>query len=192
MNHQSLVLLGDKELLDDTYNINKRYNYLLMLDTAKGMFEKNIRAFKLNALYESYSSLLSYAIGQKKSEDNYIKEICAQIQEISLITQNDNINVPFKAALNLIQNSYCEKLPSIDCDKIETFLNNVLQICYDNASNELDYSYNDIKEKYFLKELCTSNYKDLVRQYKNCLDKVNYPKDNFIPYEAFENAEEIL
>ena len=192
LSHQSRVLLGDKELLEDTYNINQRYNYLLILDTAKGMFEKNIRAFKLNALYESYSSLLSYAIGQKKSEDNYIKEICAQIQEISLITQNDNINVPFKVALNLIQNSYCEKLPSIDCDKIETFLNNVLQICYDNASNELDYSYNDIKEKYFLKELCTSNYKDLVRQYKNCLDKVNYPKDNSIPYEAFENAEEIL
>ena len=192
LNHQSLVLLGDKELLDDTYNINKRYNYLLMLDTAKGNFEKQIRDYKLKALYESFSSLLSYAIGQLKNEENYIKEISELIQEISHITQKENINVPFKVALNLIQNCYCENLPSIDNEGIEKFMNNILEICYDNASNELDYKYNNIEKKYLLKELCTSNYKDLVKQYKNSIDKVDYPNDIIIPCEAFENAENIL
>ena len=61
LNHQRLVLLGDKELLEDTYNINKRYNYILMLDYSNS---KTIKSFRLTSLYESFSSLLSFAIGQ--------------------------------------------------------------------------------------------------------------------------------
>ena len=40
LNYQRCVLLGDKELLEDTHNINKRYNYLLMLESSKGNFKK--------------------------------------------------------------------------------------------------------------------------------------------------------
>ena len=192
INHQSCVLLGDKELLDDTYNINKRFNYLLMLDTAKGNYEEEIKEFRFNLLSESFSSLLSFAIGQLKNEKKYIEEICAQIKEISQIIQNDSINVPYKVALSLIQNCYCESLPTVDSEGIEIFMKNILDICYESASNELTYSDENIQEKVELKELSTTNYKDLVKRFKNALDKVNYPEDPFIPCEAFEDSEEII
>ena len=186
------VLLGDKELLEDTYNINKRYNYLLMLESSKGNFEKKIKSFRLNSLVDSFSSLLSLSIGQLKDQKIYIKEICSQIQENSRIIQKDDINVPFRVALSLIQNCYIENLPSLDNESIDEFMNNVLDICYQNASNELDYSINDINGTIPLKELSNTNYKELVKQYKNCIDKVNYQKEKCIPCEAFEGAEEIL
>ena len=189
LNHQRCVLLGDKELLEDTYNINKRYNYLLMLDSN---LEEKIKVFRLNALADSFSSLLSFAVGQMKDEKTYIKEICSQIQEISQIIQKNDINVPFKVALSLIQNCYTESLPSLDSEGIDLFMNNILEICYENASNELDYSSDTIEKKISLKELSTTNYKELVKQYKNYIDKVNYPKEKCIPCEAFEGAEEIL
>ena len=147
INHQSSVLLGDKALLDDTYNINKRFNYLLMLDSAKGSFEEQIKKFRFNLLSESFSSLLSFAIGQLKEEKKYIEEICCQIKEISQIIQSDSINVPYKIALSLIQNCYCESLPSVDSEGIEIFTNKVLDICYENASKELDYSNRNIEIK---------------------------------------------
>ena len=192
LNYQRCVLLGDKELLEDTYNINKRYNYLLMLESSKGNFEKKIKSFRLNSLVDSFSSLLSLSIGQLKDQKIYIKEICSQIQENSRIIQKDDINVPFRVALSLIQNCYIENLPSLDNESIDEFMNNVLDICYQNASNELDYSINDINGTIPLKELSNTNYKELVKQYKNCIDKVNYQKEKCIPCEAFEGAEEIL
>ena len=192
INHQSNVLLGDKELLDDTYNINQRFNYLLMLDTAKGSFEQQIKEFKLNLLSESFSSLLSFAVGQLKDEKKYIEEICAQIKVISQTIQKDSINVPYKIALTLIQNCFCESLPSLDSEGIEIFMKNILDICYQNASNELNYLNADIQENIALKELSTTDYKKLVKQFKNSLDKINYPEDPNIPPEAFENSEEIL
>ena len=192
LNHQKCVLLGDKELLEDTYNINKRYNYLLMLDLAKGKFEEKIKTFRLNTLADSFSSLLSFAVGQLRGEQNYIEEISSQIREISEITEKDNINVPFKVALLLIQNCYTESLPSLDSEGIDIFMNNILEICYENASNILDYSKNDIQKNIKLKELCTTDYKNLVKKYKNYIDKVNYPKETSIPHEAFEGAEDIL
>ena len=192
INHQRCVLLGDKEFLNDTYNINKRFNYLLMLDTAKGNYEREIKNFRFNLLSESFSSLLSFAIGQLKDEKKYIEEICEQIKEISQIIQEDSINVPYKVALSLIQNCYCENLPSVDGEGIEIFMKNILDICYEGASSELTYSDENIPEKIELKELSTTNYKELVKKYKNSLDKINYPEDPFIPYEAFEDSEEIL
>ena len=189
LNHQRLVLLGDKELLEDTYNINKRYNYILMLDYSNS---KTIKSFRLTSLYESFSSLLSFAIGQLKDEKKYIEEICSEIQEISQITQMNSVNVPFKVALSLIQNCYCENLPNIDSKGMDIFMNNILKICYENASNELDYSDDNINKDIPLKELCTSDYKNLVKQYKNYVDKVHYPKEKIISHEAFKGAEDIL
>ena len=189
LNHQRCVLLGDKELIEDTYNINKRYNYLLMLDTST---DNKTKTFRLNLLSESLSSLLSYAVGQLKDEKKYIEEICTQIKEISQITQKNFMNVPYRVALTLIKNCYCEELPSIDSEGIELFMYNILNICYENASNDLEHSTNQIKESIPLKELSTTDYKKLVKQYKNSMDKINYPEDTIIPSEAYEGAEEIL
>ena len=191
LNHQRCVLLGDKELLEDTYNINQRYNYLLMLESSKGTFEKKIKSIRLNSLVESFSSLLSLSIGQLKDEKTYIKEICSQIQEISQIIQKDDVNVPFRIALSLIQNCYTDSLPNLDDKGIDGFMKNILDICYENASNELDYSIDKIIN-IELKELSNTDYKSLVKQYKNNIDKVNYLKEKCIPCEAFEGAEEIL
>ena len=192
ISHQSNVLLGDKELLEDTYNINKRFNSLLMLDTSKGSFEEQIKKFKFNLLIESFSSLLSFAVGQLKDEKKYIEEVCGQIKEISQIIQKDSINVPFKIALTLIQNCFCESLPSLDSEGIEIFMKNILDICYENASKEFNYYNDDIENYIILKELSTTNYKSLVKQFKNNLDKINYPENPYIPPEAFDNSEDIL
>ena len=56
----------------------------------------------------------------------------------------------------------------------------------------MDYSNRDIEKDIQLKELSNTDYKNLVKKYKNSLDKINYPKEPFIPCEAFENSEEIL
>ena len=59
----------------------------------------------------------------------------------------NSVNVPFKVALSLIQNCYCENLPNIDSKGMDIFMNNILKICYENASNALEYSDdNNIKE----------------------------------------------
>ena len=71
-------------------------------------------------------------------------------------------------------------------------MKNILDICYENASKEFNYYNDDIEEYIMLKELSTTNYKSLVRQFKNNLDKINYPEDPYIPPEAFDNSEEIL
>jgi len=49
----------------------------------------------------------------------------------------------------------------------------------------LDYSNRDIEKDIQLKELSNTDYKNLVKKYKNSLDKINYPKEPFIPCEAF-------
>ena len=190
-NIQACVLLGDKEYLEDAYNVNNRYNYFLMLENAKGQFESKLKECRLTILSESFSSPLSYAIGQLKDEREYIEDICSKIQEISQITQKDSVNVPFRVAISLINNCYSECLPNLDSKFIDKFMNNILKICYENASNELIYIDTDI-DYYPLKELCTSNYKNLVKNYKNYVDKVNYPQEKSIPMEAYEGAEDIL
>ena len=143
-----------------------------MLDNAKGQFESKLKECKLTILSESFSSFLSYAIGQLKDEIKYIEDICSKIQEISQITQKDSVNVPFRVAISLINNCYSECLPNLDSEYMDKFMKNILEICYENASNELIYIDENI-DYYPLKELCTTNYKNLVKNYINYIDKVN-------------------
>ena len=184
---QSNVILGDKELLNDTYDINQRYNNFLLIESSAPGTEY----FRLNLLTESFSSLLSFAIGQLINEKKYIDEITEKIKDISQIIQEESVNVPFRVAISLIENCYVESIPSLDCEGMDIFLNNILEICYENALNELDYSTGKV-DKIIFKELCTTDYKNLVKRYKNCVDKVNYPEETLIPCEAFDDAEKIL
>ena len=187
---QSSVLLGDKELLNDAYDINKRFINFLLIESSS----INTENFRLNLLSETFASLLSFAIGQIINEKKYIYEICDKIKDISQIVQKDSVNVPFKVAILLLENCYVDALPSLDCEGMDSFMNNILEICYDNALNELNYETNEIiNNKIILfKELCTTDYKNLVKQYKNAVDKVNYPEETIISSEAFTDAEKIL
>ena len=193
------VIKGDKELLDDAYNVNKRYNTFLMIKCAEGNDN-----FRLNTLSQSFSSPLAFIVGVMKNKEEYINEICEKIKEISQIIQSNSINLPFKVAISLIENCYCDELKEfLDIEEMDKFMNNILEICFENASNELKYNTNDI---YFtsIKELSKSDYKNLVKNYKNNIDKISFkynsqmiPSNDFpdvivIPPESFENAEKIM
>ena len=194
---QRNVIEGDKELLDDAYNTNERYNYLLMI---KGN-EINEK-IRLNLISQSFSSPLAFVVGQEKNK-KYFEEICEKINQISQIIQSDSINVPYQVAISLIENCYCEELKSLDVVEMDNFINKVLEICYENGLNELNYNFD---ENYLtpIRELCTNDYKIIVKQYKNTIDEISFkynsqmipsndfPKEIAIPPEAFENSEKIM
>ena len=194
---QRSVIQGDKELLEDAYNVNNRYNTFLMIKC-----DKANDSFRLNTLSQSFSSPLAFIVGQLKTKD-YFNEICSKIKEISQIIQSNSVNLPFIVAISLINYCYSEDLKELDTIEMDKFINNVLEICYENASNELDYNYKNINLT-SIKELCKNDYKSLVKQYKNCIDNITFkynsimiPSDDFpdkivIPPEAFENAENIM
>ncbi len=191
------VIEGNKELLEDAYNVNKRYNTFLMV--------KSIEAndtFRLRSLAQSFSSPLSFIVGQLKNK-NYIDEICLQIKQISQITKINSVNVPFEVAISLIENCYSDDLKDLDNIGMDKFIYDVLGICFLNSSNELDYDFDNISYT-SIDELSKSDYKSLVKQYKNIKEQISFnynskmiPSNDFpdeikIPPEAFENAEEIM
>ena len=191
------VIEGNKELLEDAYNVNKRYNTFLMV--------KSIEAndtFRLRSLAQSFSSPLSFIVGQLKNK-NYIDEICLQIKQISQITKINSVNVPFEVAISLIENCYSDDLKDLDNIGMDEFISDVLGICFLNSSNELDYDFDNISYT-SIDELSKSDYKSLVKQYKNIKEQISFnynskmiPSNDFpdeikIPPEAFENAEEIM
>jgi len=191
------VIEGNKELLEDAYNVNKHYNTFLMV--------KSIEAndtFRLRSLAQSFSSPLSFIVGQLKNK-NYIDEICLQIKQISQITKINSVNVPFEVAISLIENCYSDDLKDLDNIGMDKFISDVLGICFLNSSNELDYDFDNISYT-SIDELSKSDYKSLVKQYKNIKEQISFnynskmiPSNDFpdeikIPPEAFENAEEIM
>ena len=194
--HRS-VIEGNKELLEDAYNANKRYNTFLMLKC----IETN-DTFRLKSLAQSFSSPLSFIVGLLKNK-NYIDEICLQIKQISQITKINSVNVPFEVAISLIENCYSDDLKDLDNIEMDKFISDVLEICFQNSSNELDYDYGHINYT-SIDELCKSDYKGLVKQYKNIKEQISFnyhskmiPSNDFpdeikIPPEAFEKAEEIM
>ena len=194
---QRNVINGEKEYLDDAYNVNKRYNLFLMEQC-----DKINDDFRLTTLAQSFSSPLSFIIGQLKT-NFYIDEICIQIKNISKIIQKNSINLPFKIIIALLEGCYSDDLKELDTIEMNKFMRNVLEICYDNASNELNYSENFSLTP--IHELSISDYKGLVKQYKNSIDKFKFddipemiPSKKFkngifnVPEEACEGAEEII
>ena len=191
------VIEGNKELLEDAYNVNKRYNTFLMVKC----IETN-DTFRLRSLAQSFSSPLSFIVGQLKNK-NYIDEICLQIKQISQITKINSVNVPFEVAISLIENCYSDDLKDLDNIGMDKFIYDVLGICFLNSSNELDYDFDNISYT-SIDELSKSDYKSLVKQYKNIKEQISFnynskmiPSNDFpdeikIPPEAFENAEEIM
>ena len=195
---QRNVINGNKNLLNDTYNINERYNSFLMIKS------ENNDNFRLNMLTESFSSPFSFVIGMMKNKDEYINEICEKIKEISQIIQRNSVNLPFKVAISLINYCYCDELKEfLDTIEMDNFLNKILEICFENASNELLYDTNDIFYT-SIQELSKSDYKNLVKRYKNKKDEISFkynskiipsydfPNSIMIPPETFENAEKIM
>ena len=194
--HRS-VIEGNKDLLEDAYNVNKRYNTFLMIK-CKEINE----TFRLSSLSQSFSSPLAFIVGQL-SNKKYIDEICRQIRQISQITKIESVNVPFEVAISLIENCYSDSLEELDSIEMDRYINSVLEICFENASNELDYDYDKIKYT-SIDELSKSDYKGLVKQYKNIKDQISFnyhskmipsndfPDEIYIPPEAFEKAEEIM
>ena len=196
---QRNVIEGEKELLDEAYNINKRFNSLLMIKC-----EEVNDKFRLNMLTQSFSSPLSFVIGVMKNKEEYINEICEKIKEISQIIQSNSVNLPFQVAISLIQNCYCDELKEfLDIVEMDKFLNNVLEICFENASNELEYNTKNIMVP-SIQELSKNDYKSLVKKYKNKIDEISFkynsqmipsfdfPDKIIIPPETFENAEKIM
>ena len=195
---QRIVIEGDKALLDDAYNVNERYNYLLMIK-GNDINEK----MRLNLLYQSFSSPLAFVVGQEKNK-KYYEEICEKINQISQIIQSNSTNVPYQVVISLIENCYCEELKSLDVVEMDNYINKVLEICYENALNELNYNFDENYLTTPLKELCTNDYKNLVKQYKNIIDGISFkynsqiipsndfPEEIVIPPEAFENSEKIM
>ena len=73
------------------------------------------------------------------------KVIEVNYKEISQIIQSNSVNLPFQVAISLIQNCYCDELKEfLDIVEMDKFLNNVLEICFENASNELEYNTKNI------------------------------------------------
>ena len=191
------VIEGNKELLEDAYNVNKRYNTFLMIKC-----EELNDTFRLRSLSQSFSSPLSFIVGHLCNK-KYVDEICLQIKQISQVTKIESVNVPFEVAISLIENCYSDALEGLDNAEMDRYMNSVLEICFENASNELNYDYDDIKYT-SIDELSKSDYKSLVRQYKNTKDQISFnyhskiipskdfPDEITIPPEAFEKAEEIM
>ena len=194
---QRNVIKGYKEYLDDAYYVNNRYNLLLMEKCDEINDE-----YRLTSLAQSFSSPFSFIIGQLKTKE-YINDICIQIKKISQIIKKDSVNLPFKILITLLEECYSNDLKELDTIEMEKFMRKILEICYDNASNELDYSTEN-NTSTLINELSTSDYKGLVKQYKNNIDKVKFnviaemiPSKQFpsrfsVPEEACEGAEEIL
>ena len=192
------VIKGDKEYLNDAYNVNKRYNSLLM-------FKCNDinNKLRLDTLTQSLTSPFAFVIGQLKNE-KYVDEICYQIEEISKVIQKDSVNLPFKVIISLLEECYSSDLKELNTFEMEKFIRNVLEICYKNASNE--FNYYDTKNNAVtpINELSSSDYKGLVKQYKNAIDKISFdyipeiipsidfPFNHIVPPEACEGAEEII
>ena len=191
------VIKGDKEYLNDAYNVNQRYNKLLMLKNNEINEE-----FRFNSLVQSFSSPFSFVIGQLKNE-KYIDDICSQIEEISKVINKNSVNLPFKIIISLLEECYSNDLKELDKIEMEKFIRNVLEICYKNASNDLNYNTKNISN-IPINELSSSDYKELVKQYKNTIDKIkfdeipnfipsnNFPSFHIVPPEACESAEEII
>ena len=194
---QRNVIKGYKEYLDDAYYVNNRYNLLLMEKCDEINDE-----YRLTSLAQSFSSPFSFIIGQLKTKE-YINDICIQIKKISQIIKKDSVNLPFKILITLLEECYSNDLKELDTIEMEIFMRKILEICYDNASNELDYNTEN-NTSTLINELSTSDYKGLVKQYKNNIDKVKFnviaemiPSKQFpsrfsVPEEACEGAEEIL
>ncbi len=196
---QRNVIQGEKEYLDDAYNANKRYNSFLMIKCVKAN-EK----YRLESLSQSFSSPLAFIVGTLKDK-KYIEEICSLIKEVAQIIQSNSVNLPFKVLLSLINHCYSDfdKLKNLDTVEMDNFITNVLDICYNYSFNELDYNINCL-DHISIKELCTSDYQNLAKQYKNIKDQTYFkyyphiipcnafPKDIVILPEAFENSEEIM
>ena len=198
---QRNVLNGNKNLLTDAYKINERFNSFLMIKCSENNDE-----FRLNMLSESFSSPLSFSIGMMKNKEEYINEICEKIKEISQIIQRNSVNLPFQVAISLIEYCYCEELKEfLDVIEMDNFLNKILEICFENASNELKYK-TDIDEIFLtsIQEFSKNDYKNLVKIYKNKIDEISFnyeskiipsydfPNKIIIPSETFENSEKII
>ena len=194
---QRLVINGDKELLKDTYEINIRFNELLMLKC-----ERTIDNFRLNTLAQSFASPLSFIIGQSYNND-YYKDICKQIKQIAQIIQDESVNLPFKVALSLINFCYSKNLDELDNDAMDKFMNEILEICYNNASDGFNYSDRDVMPT-SIKEFDKQDFQNFIKNYKNNVENAifnyesqvipaqNFPNPIIIPSEAFKNAEKIM
>ena len=151
---------------------------------------ENNDEFRLNMLSESFSSPLSFSIGMMKNKEEYINEICEKIKEISQIIQRNSVNLPYQVAISLIEYCYCEELKEfLDVIEMDNFLNKILEICFENASNELKYK-TDIDEIFLtsIQELSKNDYKNLVKIYKNKIDEISFNYESkIIPSYDFPN-----
>lgn len=191
------VIKGNDKILKDTFLVNKRYNDILMIKCCE---ENN--DFRLNSLIQSFISPFSFIVGQKYTK-KYYENICELIKEIAQTSQKDSINVPYKVAISLIEKCYSTDLMELDVFEMDKYLKNILEICWENATNELKYDNDKFFENHII-EICKTDYKGLVRQYMNAINNAkfdyksymipsnDFPQIHFIPEEAFENAEDIL
>ena len=191
------VIKGNKKLLNDTYLVNKRYNDILMMNC----FEENNK-YRLNSLIQSFSSPYAFVVGQESTK-NYYSEICKLIKDISLSPKNDSINVSFKVAISLIEKCYSSDLKELDIPEMDKFIKNVLEICFEASTEELDYNTNNIFQNPII-HISKSDYRGLVKQYMNAIDKTkfdyksdmipsnDFPEEHIISCDAFEGAENII
>ena len=146
------VINGNDQILNKAYLVNKRYNDILMLKC----YEEN-NDFRLNSLIQSFISPFSFIIGQKNTK-SYYEYLCKLINEIALTSQNNKINVPYKVSISLIEKCYSDDLKELDVIEMDKYLKNVLKICFQNASDELNYDKENIFPNHII-EICKTDYK---------------------------------
>ena len=176
----------DKKRLEQVYQLNLRLIQLLSLPAPE--VQTN---FRYGFLSEVFSHPYSISVGSiYKNSREFSKEILQLIEMIPCLA-TDPFNLPFRIAINLIQNSYCKELPSLSesaaiitqgcleysLKSLQTFEENSTH--HNNLDGMFDISDTvcSVRNLFAPNEVIKNNeqiqndhYKDFIRQYLNAID----------------------
>lgn len=191
LNSIQVIALSTKEQkrIQVAYEMNIRLIQLLMQRTTEAQ-----NKFRFGFLSEVLTHPYSLVIGSiHKSSKEFTKEILELIENIPCMS-TDPINLPFRVAINLSQNSYCKELPLLS-ETAEMItkgcleyslksLDSLSNIEHDNMnSNNVDSLFDTSDSVCSVRNLFSNKdnnelikkdrYKDFIRQMMNSIDSAS-------------------